>query len=496
VLVSRARTRSTNFLPPFAPRDFIRASILTLFLYRSIIASFMALSHNSTLANNEPDWGSVDKTKLPRIAFADQGQADQKSTWSFPHHWVEGGQVGDSGVYDSGDMYLHKGGLMAAWAAAQGAHTGNKASAEVIAHLEAHRKAIGMGDNMMNANATFLAGVDLKDLVTQDLASETEVQIALPGHYIQGDKQFDITLEDFADAAKNFSAAENPLPVDYEHNTFVKGAEAPAAGWVKKVIDRGSQGLYAVIAWTKNAADRIRSGEYKFISPVFFFNARDTRTGASIGTLLGPPALTNFPLIQGMAPVTAKRLDANKKEISMFKKFLAALGITVTDEPTEEKAVELVKAKLTSTNTSRDFVAAKGILAVLDLPETATEDQVKGTILALKNRGDVVSRTDHEALLARVHEQEIEGVITAAMAAGKLTPAMKEGALAIAKDHGIDTLKNYVASLPKVMPVGDKLAPGKREDKGAVAIDDVQAQVNKMMGVSPELFAKYNPVAK
>ena len=102
-----------------------------------------ALTHNSTLADSEPDWGDVDKTKLPRNAFADQGEPDKKSTWKYPHHWVKNGKVGDDGVYASGDMYLHKGGLNAAWAAAQGARTGKKAAPEVIAHLEKHRKAIG-----------------------------------------------------------------------------------------------------------------------------------------------------------------------------------------------------------------------------------------------------------------------------------------------------------------------------------------------------------------
>jgi len=102
-----------------------------------------ALTHNSTLADSEPDWGDIDKTKLPRNAFADQGEPDKKSTWKYPHHWVKNGKVGDDGVYASGDMYLHKGGLNAAWAAAQGARTGKKAAPEVIAHLEKHRKAIG-----------------------------------------------------------------------------------------------------------------------------------------------------------------------------------------------------------------------------------------------------------------------------------------------------------------------------------------------------------------
>lgn len=102
------------------------------------------LTHNSMVASSEPDWGSVDKTKLPRQAFADQGEAEKKSTWSYPHHWVKNGQVGNEGYYTSGDLYLHKGGLNAAWAAANGAHTGNKASQTVLNHLQAHRRALGL----------------------------------------------------------------------------------------------------------------------------------------------------------------------------------------------------------------------------------------------------------------------------------------------------------------------------------------------------------------
>ncbi|MGD0919550.1 MAG: phage major capsid protein [Thermodesulfobacteriota bacterium] len=103
-----------------------------------------SLTHNSTVADSEPAWGDVDKTKLPRQAFARQGEPDKKSTWGYPHHWVSGGKVGDEGVYTSGTMYLHKGGLNAAWAAANGAHTGKDADSGVKAHLEAHRKALGL----------------------------------------------------------------------------------------------------------------------------------------------------------------------------------------------------------------------------------------------------------------------------------------------------------------------------------------------------------------
>jgi len=105
----------------------------------------MSLSHNSTLAKSEPAWGSVDKTKLPRNAFADMGEVGKKSTFRYPHHWVEGGKVGESGLFVSGNMYLHRGGLKAALQAAGGARSGQKESNPAVKkHLTSHADAIGM----------------------------------------------------------------------------------------------------------------------------------------------------------------------------------------------------------------------------------------------------------------------------------------------------------------------------------------------------------------
>ncbi len=125
---------------------------------KSYQINFMAFSHNSTTQDDEPDWGSVDKTKLPRVAFGDQGEPDKKSSWKYPHHWVKGGTETDENVvYTNGTMYLHRGGLAAAWASANGGRSGQEASQSVKNHLNAHRKAIGMGDeNARMARGTFI----------------------------------------------------------------------------------------------------------------------------------------------------------------------------------------------------------------------------------------------------------------------------------------------------------------------------------------------------
>jgi hypothetical protein len=94
------------------------------------------MTHNSKLAKSEPAWSSVDKTKLPMVAFADHGDGKNHSSFKYPHHWISGG-----------NLYLHRGGLAAARAAAQGARSGKKAKPSIVAHLAKHAKDIGMGDN-------------------------------------------------------------------------------------------------------------------------------------------------------------------------------------------------------------------------------------------------------------------------------------------------------------------------------------------------------------
>lgn len=108
-----------------------------------------ALAHNSKVAEDEPGWGSVDKAKLPRVAYARMGDPEQKSSWGFPHHWVKGGgDLNDMGVYTTGDMYLSKSGLNAAWSAAMGGRSGQRAERAVINHLQTHRTALGLKEQL------------------------------------------------------------------------------------------------------------------------------------------------------------------------------------------------------------------------------------------------------------------------------------------------------------------------------------------------------------
>jgi hypothetical protein len=48
----------------------------------------------------------VDKSALPREAFADQGEAGKKSTWGYPHHGIKAGTEKDEdGMWTNGEMF-------------------------------------------------------------------------------------------------------------------------------------------------------------------------------------------------------------------------------------------------------------------------------------------------------------------------------------------------------------------------------------------------------
>jgi len=119
-------------------------------LKREIEKVFTKDDHNDEVAEVEPNWGSVDKSALPEVAFvweAPDTDAEKKGTWRFPHHWIEDASNKNGlGVWTTGKMYLSESGLQAAWAAAMGARTGARAPASVINHLQKHRIALGINE--------------------------------------------------------------------------------------------------------------------------------------------------------------------------------------------------------------------------------------------------------------------------------------------------------------------------------------------------------------
>lgn len=104
-----------------------------------------------------------------------------------------------------------------------------------------------------------------------------------------------------------FERVGRKLAVDYEHQSLDAAARTdglrPAAGWIGGLEVR-EDGLWATnVQWTSRAAELLRSGEYRYFSPVIYW----TDESYSDVAALGPVALTNDPALHKVPALAAGR---------------------------------------------------------------------------------------------------------------------------------------------------------------------------------------------
>jgi hypothetical protein len=120
---------------------------------------------------------------------------------------------------------------------------------------------------------------------------------------------------------QDFARRGNDMVIDYEHQTL-NGEKAPAAGWIKKFINKGREGLWAVVEWTERAKQYLLNREYRYYSPVVMIRREDQKIVQVINA-----ALTNAPRINRLKPLVAKRdvvvfIDETQRRINKM------MGIT------------------------------------------------------------------------------------------------------------------------------------------------------------------------
>jgi phage I-like protein len=231
-----------------------------------------------------------------------------------------------------------------------------------------------------------------------------------------------------------FEAQGTDLPVDYEHQTLggtysSPDGQAPAAGWIKVLsavspddASRGGAGmepgLWADVEWTAEASKKLRSRQYRYLSPVALVRRRDHRL---VG--IHSVALTNKPAILGMRPVVN-----------------SAMATAPDGNAPTASTVEL-----------------RRLLAVDD----AAADEV--VLVAAAQRIQVLEQKDEV--------REASGRVSRAMAAGKLTVAQRDWALSLARRDPA-AFNAWEASAPVVVPLGRLPLPA---DEGGGAGADRRA---------------------
>lgn len=275
--------------------------------------------------------------------------------------------------------------------------------------------------------------------------------------------------------------------IDYEHQTLnsaENGKEAPAAGWIKGVSLewREGEGLFATpVDWTERGAGYIQAKEYRYLSPVF---AYDTLSGAVLDLL--HVGLTNYPAIDNLQPLQA----------------LAAARFQLADpaaQPTEEHQTvnrdQLIQHLRLSADASDDDIQT----ALTNLQSKADNTAVLEEALAVAKTKGVdpsthVPLADFEALKEQVvalttrHTTgEVDGLVTAGLADGRLLPVQESWARELGSKD-VAALKTYLDKTPAIAALKGQQSATFQEQIPA-AVDQLGTEalaVCKAMGVKPE----------
>lgn len=247
-------------------------------------------------------------------------------------------------------------------------------------------------------------------------------------------------MEDPARVVEAFAANGADLPLDFEHATQLKGGRgerADAAGWIEALEVRAGS-IWGRIAWNAEGSAAVASRAYRYLSPVFRF---DAGTGAILAMVSA--GLTNNPNLH-----------------------LAALNAAQPEntEPVDKTVLEALGLKPEAT-------AAEAVVAIGAL--TAARDTALNSA-AHPDPEKFVPRADHQLALNRIGEFETEAktraeaeivaAVDGAVAAGKVAPASRDYHLASCRaEGGLARFTAMVAAAPAIT------APSGADRKDAAA---------------------------
>ncbi|MBX3545582.1 phage protease [Chelatococcus sp.] len=223
-----------------------------------------------------------------------------------------------------------------------------------------------------------------------------------------------------------FQADGIELPIDVNHATdtaTLSGGRSDAVGWVTDLREREGR-LEARVEWLDEGKELLAARKYRYVSPSFFRDNERRATRLKAVALVTSPALAGQP---------------------------ALAGARAPKEP-----------------------AMKSIATTLGLAEDANEAACLSSLTA--RLADSIPRNVHEATLTQLNtvstelaelkaadrKGKVDGIIEAALAAKKITPAEKDSFVELcATDAGLATVEKLLAARTPVLTPSslDKKAP-------------------------------------
>lgn len=351
--------------------------------------------------------------------------------------------------------------------------------------------------------------------------------------------EMEIKEEHIEQFVENYSAGLRlDLPITAGHDNGMSGGEMPAIGWFKELINKGKEGLYAIVEWTEEGKKMLREGAFKYFSPEFYTEYEDPETRKTYRHVLVGGALTNKPYFKELTPVVAFSEpniinQFSNNETTMDLKTIVAKK--VEELSAEEKAYLLEhKSELTPEQTEA-FKSVVGEPAETDEQKTAREEKEKGDAneaaglnrdgsaktpapeVNASEKGKMIQMSEVEVTLlkkkadegaqafAEVERMRIEKGVSALIFSetnkdGKFLPKQKDSVEKFFSSLNVDQRKSFgeiLASMPKLSfgEIGDGGSTEKsvaKEVEGKIA---EKMKANEKMKYSEALVAvmKENP---
>ena len=282
-----------------------------------------------------------------------------------------------------------------------------------------------------------------------------------------------------SNSIKMASATNGLLPFDWEHATepqAPKGNPAPASGWIVELQARNDGSIWGRVDWTATGRNSIANKEYRFISPVFTYS-KATNAIACITSA----ALTNTPnlLLTALNRVGPPIPGSPQETETMLPEFIRkALGLPEgATEADAQAALNSLKGQLETARNQANMPSLDKFVPRGDYD------------LAL-NRATTAEQKLADAAAAQLND-EIETAVTAALTAGKITPATADFYKAnCRREGGLEDFKKFVATAPVV--AADSGLSGKQHPDGqATAMNSDAKLIANLFGNSVEDLNKH-----
>ncbi len=287
--------------------------------------------------------------------------------------------------------------------------------------------------------------------------------------------------------AQRAAARSTDLVIDYEHQTLEaprNGMPAPASGWIDRTsLEWREDGLYGRVKWTAAAQAAIDADEYRYLSPVFPY---DAETGEVLDIL--HVGLTNNPAIDTAIPaLAAARMgdgtyDLTHEEDTVDREELIKL-LGLSADATAEQITAAINALVKAKAESEQAIAAARAGAKPDMSQFVP-------LAVYQEQGQQLA-----ALRASAGESELDKLLDEGLKDGRIPGKATADWL---KPQGLAVCRAYLEGAQPIAALRGTQTDGKKPGEETKAkqgqLSDAELAVCRSMGLSPEEYLKHNPV--